>query len=312
MRSEPSTPDPVRIRGLVKRYGHRAAVDGLDLTVAAGTVCAVLGPNGAGKTTTVETCEGYRRPDAGSVRVLGLDPLRDAAALRPRIGVMLQSGGVYPGARAEEMLRHTAKLHAHPVDVDELIDRLGLGSCGRTAYRRLSGGQQQRLALAMAVVGRPELVFLDEPTAGLDPQARRATWDLVRELRSDGVSVVLTTHFMDEAEQLADQVAIIDGGRVVAEGSPEELCRGGAENTLRFAGRPGLDLASLLNALPADTAAAELTAGSYRITGKVGPEMLATVTSWCAQHGVMPDRISVERRTLEDVFLELTGKELRA
>ncbi|KAF4409330.1 ABC transporter ATP-binding protein [Streptomyces lycii] len=312
MRSEPSTPDPVRIRGLVKRYGRRAAVDGLDLTVAAGTVCAVLGPNGAGKTTTVETCEGYRRPDAGSVRVLGLDPLRDAAALRPRIGVMLQSGGVYPGARAEEMLRHTAKLHAHPVDVDELIDRLGLGSCGRTAYRRLSGGQQQRLALAMAVVGRPELVFLDEPTAGLDPQARRATWDLVRELRSDGVSVVLTTHFMDEAEQLADQVAIIDGGRVVAEGSPEELCRGGAENTLRFAGRPGLDLASLLNALPADTAAAELTAGSYRITGKVGPEMLATVTSWCAQHGVMPDRISVERRTLEDVFLELTGKELRA
>ncbi|WP_240483410.1 ABC transporter ATP-binding protein, partial [Streptomyces pathocidini] len=270
-----------------------------------------LGPNGAGKTTTVETCEGYRRPDAGTVRVLGLDPVADAAALRPRIGVMLQSGGVYPGARAEEMLRHTARLHAHPVDVEPLIERLGLGSCGRTTYRRLSGGQQQRLALAMAVVGRPELVFLDEPTAGLDPQARHATWDLVRELRADGVTVVLTTHYMDEAEQLADDVAIIDGGRVAAQGSPEELCRGGAENTLRFTGRPGLDLGALLKALPSDSAAAELTAGTYRVTGKIDPQLLATVTSWCAQHGVLPDRISVERHTLEDVFLELTGKELR-
>ncbi|MEU2516057.1 ABC transporter ATP-binding protein [Streptomyces syringium] len=302
----------VEIHGLVKRYGPKTAVDGLDLSVATGTLTAVLGPNGAGKTTTIETCEGYRRPDAGTVRVLGLDPVADSAALRPRIGVMLQSGGVYPGARAEEMLRHTASLHAHPVDVDSLIDRLGLGSCGRTAYRRLSGGQQQRLALAMAVVGRPELVFLDEPTAGLDPQARRATWDLVRELRADGVTVVLTTHHMDEAEQLADDVAIVDGGKVIAQGSPEELCRGGAENTLRFSGRPGLDLASLLKALPADSAAAELTSGTYRVTGKVDPQLLATVTVWCAQNGVMPDRIAVERHTLEDVFLELTGKELRA
>ncbi|MGP3981482.1 ABC transporter ATP-binding protein [Streptomyces sp. KR80] len=302
----------VQVRGLVKRYGSTIAVDGLDLSVAAGGVTAVLGPNGAGKTTTVEICEGYRRPDDGTVRVLGLDPIADAAALRPRIGVMLQSGGVYAGARAEEMLRHIAGLHAHPVDVDLLIERLGLGSCGRTAYRRLSGGQRQRLALAMAVVGRPELVFLDEPTAGLDPQARHATWDLVRELRADGVSVVLTTHYMDEAEQLADDVAIIDGGKVVAQGSPEELCRGGAENSLRFTGRPGLDLAALLTALPADTAAAELTPGAYRVTGKVDPQLLATVTSWCAQNGVLPDRISVERHTLEDVFLELTGKELRA
>ncbi|MDG4860723.1 ABC transporter ATP-binding protein, partial [Streptomyces sp. T-3] len=169
----------------------------------------------------------------------------------------------------------------------------------------------QRLALAMAVVGRPELVFLDEPTAGLDPQARRATWDLVRDLRRDGVSVILTTHHMDEAEQLADDVAIIDEGKVVAQGSPEALCRGGAENTLRFGGRPGLDIASLLKALPTDTAAAELTPGAYRVTGKIDPQLLATVTSWCAQHGVMPEKISVERHTLEDVFLELTGKELR-
>ncbi|WP_338695316.1 ABC transporter ATP-binding protein [Streptomyces sp. Q6] len=306
MESEPV----VHIASLVKRYGDKTAVDGLDLTAAPG-ITAVLGPNGAGKTTTIETCEGYRRPDSGTVRVLGLDPVKQASALRPRVGVMLQSGGVYSGARADEMLRHVAKLHAHPLDVDALIERLGLGSCGRTTYRRLSGGQQQRLALAMAVVGRPELVFLDEPTAGLDPQARRATWDLVRDLRTDGVSVILTTHHMDEAEQLSDDVAIVDAGKVIAQGSPEQLCRGGAENTLRFSGRPGLDVASLLKALPADSAAAELTPGSYRVSGKVDPQLLATVTSWCAQHGVMPDRISVERHTLEDVFLELTGKELR-
>ncbi|MGW4204330.1 ABC transporter ATP-binding protein [Streptomyces sp. NPDC004726] len=307
MRSESA----VRIRGLVKRYGSRTAVDGLDLHVPPGRVTAVLGPNGAGKTTTIEICEGYRRADAGTVRVLGLDPVADAGKLRPRIGVMLQSGGIYSGARADEMLRHMAGLHAHPLDVDTLIERLGLGGCGRTAYRRLSGGQQQRLALALAVVGRPELVFLDEPTAGLDPQARRSTWDLVRELRADGVSTVLTTHFMDEAEELADDVAIIDAGRVIAQGSPEQLCRGGAENTLRFLGRPGLDVGSLLKALPDGTEAAELTPGAYRISGEVGPQLLATVTSWCAQHGVMPDGISVERHTLEDVFLELTGRELR-
>ncbi|MFF8957206.1 ABC transporter ATP-binding protein [Streptomyces sp. NPDC014894] len=301
----------VRIRGLVKRYGSKTAVDGLDLDVAHGRVTAVLGPNGAGKTTTVEVCEGYRRADAGTVRVLGLDPVADAPRLRARIGVMLQSGGVYSGARATEMLRHMARLHAHPLDVDDLVERLGLDSCGRTSYRRLSGGQQQRLALAMAVVGRPELLFLDEPTAGLDPQARRATWDLVRELRSDGVSTILTTHFMDEAEELADDVAIIDAGRVIARGSPEQLCRGGAENTLRFTGRPGLDVNSLLKALPDGTEATEPTPGTYRIAGRVDPLLLATVTSWCAQHGVMPDGISVERHTLEDVFLELTGKELR-
>ncbi|MFJ9036494.1 ABC transporter ATP-binding protein [Streptomyces sp. NPDC102406] len=306
MRSDPV----VRITSLVKRYGDKTAVDGLDLETGPG-ITAVLGPNGAGKTTTIELCEGYRRPDSGTVRVLGLDPAKEAARLRPRIGVMLQSGGVYPGARADEMLRHIAKLHAHPLDVDALVERLGLGGCGRTTYRRLSGGQQQRLALAMAVVGRPELVFLDEPTAGLDPQARRATWDLVRDLRADGVATILTTHYMDEAEQLADDVAIVDAGRVIAQGTPEQLCRGGAENTLRFTGRPGLDVASLLKALPADSAAVELTPGSYRVSGKVDPQLLATVTSWCAQHGVMPDKISVERHTLEDVFLELTGKELR-
>ncbi|WP_406287642.1 ABC transporter ATP-binding protein [Embleya sp. NBC_00896] len=307
-----SPPPAVAITGLVKRYGAKTAVDGLSLTVERGTVTAVLGPNGAGKTSTIEICEGYRRADAGEVRVLGLDPARDASALRPRIGVMLQSGGVYSGARAEEMLRHVARLHAHPLDVAMLIERLGLGSCGRTTYRRLSGGQQQRLALALAVVGRPELVFLDEPTAGLDPHARHATWELVRELRTDGVSVVLTTHLMDEAEKLADDVAIVDRGRVIAFGSPEALCHDGAENSLRFSGPPGLDLGSLLNALPEGAKALEVSRGAYRIEGHIDPQLLATVTSWCAQHGVMPERLTVERRSLEDVFMELTGRELRS
>jgi len=183
----------------------------------------VLGPNGAGKTTTLETCEGYRRPQSGTVRVLGLDPFSQRQQLLPRIGVMLQQGGAWSGVHAMEMLRHVASLHAHPLDVDVLGARLGLDACGRTPYRRLSGGQQQRLGLAMAVVGRPELVFVDEPTAGLDPQARHTTWDLLRELRAAGVTVVLTTHYIEEAERLADRVHIIDRGRLVMSGTPAEL-----------------------------------------------------------------------------------------
>jgi ABC-2 type transport system ATP-binding protein len=302
----------VEVENLVKRYGAKTAVDGLSLQVRAGAVTAVLGPNGAGKTSTIECCEGYRRPDGGRVRVLGLDPQRDAAALRPRIGVMLQSGGIYPSARAVEMLRHVARLHAHPLDVDDLVDRLGLGSAGRTPYRRLSGGQQQRLALALAVVGRPELVFLDEPTAGLDPQARRATWELVEQLRADGVAVVLTTHYMDEAERLADHVYVVDAGTVVADGSPEVLTSAGAEDSLRFAGPPRLDLETLVKALPEGSLATETAPGQYLVEGPMGPQLLATVTSWCAAHGVMPEGLSVGRRTLEDVFLDLTGRELRA
>jgi ABC-2 type transport system ATP-binding protein len=204
-------------------YGDVVAVDGLDLVIERGTITSVLGPNGAGKTTTLETCEGYRRPQSGSVRVLGLDPVAQRRQLLPRIGVMLQQGGAWSGVHAMEMLRHVASLHAHPLDVDALGERLGLGPCGRTPYRRLSGGQQQRLGLAMAVVGRPELVFVDEPTAGLDPQARHTTWDLLRELRLAGVTVVLTTHYIEEAERLADSVHIIDRGRLVMSGTPAEL-----------------------------------------------------------------------------------------
>src|SRR3954447_6852240 len=195
-------------------YGDKVAVDDLDLTVERGTITAVLGPNGAGKTTTLETCEGFRRAQSGTVRVLGLDPTTQRRQLLPRIGVMLQDGGAWSGVRAVEMLRHIAALHAHPLPVEMLVDRLGLDECGRAPYRRLSGGQQQRLKLAMAVVGRPELVFVDEPTAGMDPQARRFTWALIERLRGDGVAVLLTTHFMDEAERLADQVVVLDRGRV--------------------------------------------------------------------------------------------------
>ncbi len=205
------------------RYGDVVAVDGLDIVIDRDTITAVLGPNGAGKTTTLETCEGYRRPQSGTVRVLGLDPFSQRRQLLPRIGVMLQQGGAWSGVHAMEMLRHVASLHAHPLDVDALGQRLGLDGCGRTPYRRLSGGQQQRLGLAMAVVGRPELVFVDEPTAGLDPQARHTTWDLLRELRAAGVTVVLTTHYIEEAERLADRVFIIDHGRMVMSGTPAEL-----------------------------------------------------------------------------------------
>lgn len=263
------------------RYGAKTAVDGLSLSVARESITAVLGPNGAGKTTTLETCEGYRRPQSGSVRVLGLDPVRDRAALLPRMGVMLQGQGAWSGVRAMEMLRHVARLHAHPLDIDLLSERLGLADCGRTPYRRLSGGQQQRLGLAMAIVGRPEIVFVDEPTAGMDPQARRTTWELLRELRADGVTVVLTTHYLEEAEQLADEVHIIDRGRLVASGTPEELTRGSAATARLVVDR-------------------ELGAAAEA-------DLRASVASWGERHGVGVQSLTFGSRTLEDVFLELTG-----
>jgi len=308
-----SNPPAVEISGLVKRYGPATAVDGLSLTAGRGEVTAILGPNGAGKTTTVEVCEGYRRADAGTVRVLGLDPARDAARLKPRVGVMLQSGGFPPAVPAGECLRTLSRFHVKPHDTAWLLDIVGLTSHAKTPYKRLSGGQQQRLSLAAAVIGRPELVFLDEPTAGMDPQARHATWDLVSALRGDGVSVILTTHFMDEAERLADHVVIIDHGRVVADGAPAQLT--GTAGQLRFRAEAGLDTDSLLAALPTGSAAKESPAGHYLIEvpgGTVQPALLAAVTAWCADRAVLPSSLQIESRTLEDVFLELTGKDLRA
>ena len=307
----PGTDSAVQVRGLVKRYGSVLAVNDVSFTAARGAVTAVLGPNGAGKTTTLETCEGFRRADSGSVRVLGRDPAADGRELQPRIGVMLQSGGIYPGARCAEMLHLVASFCANPLRPEALLDRLGLSPVAGTSYRRLSGGQQQRLGLAMAIVGRPELVFLDEPTAGLDPQARRGTWELIADLRRDGVSVLLSTHYMEEAERLADWVVIVDAGRVVASGTPYELTSGGAERQLRFRAPPGLELDQLLGALPIGTAAKESPSGHYVLEGDIDPAFLASVTAWCASHGVFADDLRVEQRTLEDVFLELTGRGLR-
>jgi ABC-2 type transport system ATP-binding protein len=298
----------LEVSDLVKRYGEATAVDHLSFRVGEGTITALLGPNGAGKTTTVEVAEGFRDADGGSVRVLGLHP-KDQS-VKHRIGVMPQTGGGYLGLRAGEMLRLVASFHRHPHDPADLLERLGLGDVQRTPYRRLSGGQQQRLSLAMAVVGRPELVFLDEPTAGLDPQARHATWDLIDGLRRDGASVLLTTHLMDEAEQLADHVVVVDHGRLVAEGSVAELTKHGAAGQLRFTAVPGLDLASLEAALPPGC---RVTAhdGGYLVEGAVGPQLVADVTNWCAAQGVLARDLKVETRTLEDVFLDLTGRELR-
>ena len=311
------TPDPagapaLEVRGLVKRYGSVTAVDGLDLTARHGAVTAVLGPNGAGKTTTIECCEGLRTPDAGTVRVLGADPRTGGAALRARVGVMLQDGGLPTSARPLPLLRHLARLHAAPRPLDPLVRRLGIDAFAGTSVRRLSGGQRQRLALAAALVGDPELVFLDEPGAGLDPQARLAVHDVVRELVAGGVAVVLTTHDMEEAERLADQVVVVDHGRVVAAGSPRELTSSAEHGTaLRFGGPPALDLAGLREALPADVHVAEAEPGRYVVSGHVDPQVVASVTAWCAAHQVMPEHLSIGRRTLEDVFLDLTGRALR-
>jgi ABC-2 type transport system ATP-binding protein len=302
----------VQIGRLVKRYGQTTAVDGLTLSAACGEVTGILGPNGAGKTTTVEICEGYRKPDGGTVRVLGLDPVRDTRALRPRVGVMLQSGGIPPSVPAADYLTLLSRFHTRPVAVPALLDLVGLTGVARTPYKRLSGGQQQRLSLAAAVIGRPELVFLDEPTAGMDPQARHATWDLIGQLRAAGVSIILTTHFMEEAERLCDHVAIIDHGQLVAEGTPGQLT--GTVGQLRFRAEPGLDIDSLLAALPPASLAKESPAGHYviEVPGAVDPRLLAAVTAWCAECGVLATSLRIESRTLEDVFLELTGKELRS
>ncbi len=316
MPGQTSPPPAVEVRGLVKRYGGRAVVDGLDLQASAGRVTAVLGPNGAGKTTTVECCEGLRTPDGGSVRVLGLDPRADARALRPRVGVMLQDAGLPTGVPALGVLRHVAAMYARPLDVDALAERLGLVPFARTTVRRLSGGQRQRLALATAVVGRPDVVFLDEPSAGMDPQARRAVWSLVQELRSEGVAVLLTTHLMDEAEALADEVAVVDHGRVIAHGTVPGLLAGADGSTLAFRAAPGLPVAELGRALtPAGAAVAtavrETGPGSYVVDSPADPALVAALATWCADRDVLLARVDVGRRTLEDVFLDLTGRNLR-
>jgi ABC-2 type transport system ATP-binding protein len=295
----------VDVSDLVVRYGPVTAVDGLSFSAEAGEVLALLGPNGAGKTTTVETLEGYRDPDGGQARVLGLDPRSDRRAVLPRIGVMLQRGGVYPTMGPAAALRLFASYYDEPADPDALLERMGLRPVARTPWRRLSGGEQQRLSLALALVGRPVVAFLDEPTAGVDPQGRIAIRAEVRRLRDEGVCVVLTTHELDEAERVADQVVIVDRGRVVASGTPAELMRSGAGQDIRFGAPAGLDTTALAAAVGAPVV--EEAPGEYRVDGEATPGRVAALTGWLAEQGLPLADLRAGRQTLEDVFLRLTG-----
>src|SRR5215470_17470416 len=237
--------EAIVVENFSKSYGSNRVVNHLHFTVRRGEIFALLGPNGAGKTTTVETLEGYRKADEGTIRVLGLDPISQARDLKPRIGVMLQQDGLYQALTAREVLQLFAGYYAHPQDIDALIERVGLSSAAKTRCRRLSGGQKRRLALAVALVGNPALAFLDEPTAGMDPQARLATWEIIRELKGAGVTVLLTTHLMDEAERLADRVAIIDHGRLIALDTPAGLTGVQNATVVRFVAPAGLDCTQL-------------------------------------------------------------------
>ncbi len=294
------------VEGLKKSYGSTRAVDGLDLTIAAGEIFALLGPNGAGKTTTLEILEGYRAADAGTVRVLGLDPRSDARRLKLQTGVMLQQDGLHPGLTAREILRLYAGFFPRPLDPEALLDRVGLRAAAATRARRLSGGQKRRLALAVALIGRPRLVFLDEPTTGMDPQARLVTWDIVRGLRADGTTVVLTTHFMDEAERLADRVAIVDHGRLVALDTPRSLTRDAAAGTVQLIAPPGLDT-DALGLLPGARGARESRPGVYVLDTDDAPALLAGVTAWLRDREITLSELRVGHSSLEETFLRLTG-----
>jgi len=298
----------VEVSGLVVRYpGDVTAVDGLSFTAEAGEVLALLGPNGAGKTTTVETLEGYKSPTSGSVRVLGLDPVRDHARLTPRIGVMLQKGGVYPGIRPVEALRLFAAFYDSPEDPAGLLDRLGLAGVARTPWRRLSGGEQQRLSLALALVGRPEVAFLDEPTAGVDVAGRRIIREVIAELRARGTCVLLATHELDEAERVADRVVIVDHGRLLAEGTPSELMSATERTSVDFGAPAGLDVAGLSAALGAGVI--EVRPGQYSVATAPSPAIVAALTAWLAQHDLPLGDLRARRQSLEDVFVRLTAEQ---
>jgi len=305
--------DPaISVAGLEKHYGTTRAVDGLSFEVARGEVFGLLGPNGAGKTTTVETLEGYRAPDRGVVRVLGLDPVRDAPELRPRIGVMLQEGGLYPGLRPLELLRLFAAYYDDSESPEDLLETVGLTDSARTLVRRMSGGQRQRLSLACALIGRPDVVFLDEPTAGMDPHARATTWQLVRGLRDRGVTVLLTTHAMDEAEHLCDTVAIVTGGRLAALGSPAELTRHAVADDIWFAAVPGLDTAAIAKALDLDADdVVEDHAGEYVIRAAGTPGRIAGLACHLRDIDVTLGALQAGRRSLEEVFLQITAEDAR-
>jgi ABC-2 type transport system ATP-binding protein len=288
------------VSALVKRYGDRRVVDGVTFDVPRGCVLALLGVNGAGKTTTVECIEGFRRPDGGEVRVLGLDPLGDRDAVVARMGVMLQEGGAYQAATPREMVTLYARFYRQPRGVDELLELVGLTKVARARYRTLSGGERQRLNLALALVGRPEVVVLDEPTAGMDPQARRMTWEHVRSLRDEGAAVLLTTHFMEEAERLADRVAVIDQGRLLALDTPAGLVAASAPNRVLVTTSATVDPAALSAAVRAPV----VVEAAGRLAVEAGPDAIPRF----AEQGLAVTGISVGGGGLEDVFLRLTAR----
>ncbi len=304
----------VELSRLTKRYDGRAVVDGVTLSLTRGEILALLGPNGAGKTTTVEMIEGYRRPDGGAVRVFGLDPFADAQRIKARVGLMLQSGGLYSQLRPIEALELFAAFYRDPLDPGSLLDRVGLRHVARSRYRALSGGERQRLSLALAIVGRPELAILDEPTAAMDAAARRSTWALLREMRDAGTTILLTTHFLEEAEELADRVAILNAGRLVALGSPADLRRGAATSSggLR---QVRLDLTAPLDAphveglarLPTVASVRDDRDGRYAIATASPGELLVELSSWLWAARIEPLAIHVAESSLEEAFLRITA-----
>lgn len=288
----------VEIRDLVVRFGHATAVDAASWMAERGVVTAILGANGAGKTTSVEVACGLRRPTSGLVRLLGRSP-RDPS-VRARTGVMLQTGGLVPGARPLPWLRALARLYPSAADPVALLEAVGIDPSTRTTCRRLSGGEQQRVRLAAALLPRPEVLFLDEPTAGLDAQARRDLLALVRTTASDGAAIVLTTHQLADVEELANHIVVMRAGRVVAEGTLDELT--GTADAVRFEAPLHLDTSTLAAAI--GHRVDEVRPGTYVVHAEATPQIMATVASWCAQHGVMPSALRTGRQSLEDLLIE--------
>lgn len=294
----------VAVEGLLKKYGDHEAVRGVDFTVEEGEIFALLGPNGAGKTTTMEILEGFRERDGGEVRVLGKDPGEKAGGrwLRGRIGLVLQDIAVEPYLSVRETIARNAGYYPSPRDVDEVIDLVGLDGKRGAKVKDLSGGQKRRLDLALGVIGDPRLLFLDEPTTGFDPGARRGAWEAVRNLRDAGTTILLTTHYMDEAQALADNVAVIAAGRIVAAGTPDTL--GGRDSALtkiRFA----LPAGAAIGEVPLTVADAE--DGLVTVEAKEATSALHRLTSWALDRGTTLERLTVEQPTLEDVYLGLTS-----
>ena len=294
----------IKVRGLRKRYGELEAVRGIDLEVAEGQCFALLGPNGAGKTTTVEILEGYRERTDGDVEVLGYDPEKGDRSFRERIGIVLQSSGIYRELTVAEVLQLFAGYYPHPRGVDEVIGLVGLAEKRNARIRTLSGGQQRRLDLALGIIGDPDLIFLDEPTTGFDPSARRRSWELIDNLRSLGKTILLTTHYMDEAQNLADEVAVIAAGRIVAHGSPESLGGrdvGEARITFRLP-----DSTSPTDLPPGLPDAVRVDGDSVSIATKTPTRLLNVLTDWALARGEELGALTVTRPSLEDIYLELT------